>query len=114
MWLRSSLDVAVVQASSYSSDWTLVLGTSICRECSPKKQKTKQNNTKQNKIVKLWRKGGYLKHSQRENILKLYLYVHCLKRAVAFALDSGRYFLPYLIGVSLFHLGGLAIPSSPG
>ena len=31
--------MAVVQTSSYSSDWTPSLGTSICRKCGPKKQK---------------------------------------------------------------------------
>jgi len=38
--------VAVAVVSSYSSDSTPSLGTSICRGCSPKKT----NKTKQNKI----------------------------------------------------------------
>ena len=33
--------MAVVQASSYSSDWTPSLGTSICCRCGPKKKKKK-------------------------------------------------------------------------
>ena len=37
-WLGSGIIVAVAQAGSYSSDSTPSLGTSICRECSPKKQ----------------------------------------------------------------------------
>ena len=36
---RSSHRVAVVQASSCSSDLTPSLGTSICHRCSPKKTK---------------------------------------------------------------------------
>ena len=38
-WLASGVAVAVVQVGSCSSDSTLSLGTSICRECSPKKKK---------------------------------------------------------------------------
>ena len=37
--LGSGVAVAVVQAGSRSSNSTPNLGTSICRECSPKKQK---------------------------------------------------------------------------
>ena len=47
--LRSHIAVAVVQASSYSSDYTPSLGTSICRRCSPKK--TKENEEKKRKDV---------------------------------------------------------------
>ena len=47
LWLQTQLGshvaVAVVQASSYSSDSTLRLGTSICSRCGPKKQKIKGN-----------------------------------------------------------------------
>ena len=39
--LRSGIDVTVKQASSYSSNSTPSLGTSICCECSPKKTKNK-------------------------------------------------------------------------
>ena len=39
MWLRSSIAVAVVEASSYSSDLTPSLGTSMCCGCGPKKKK---------------------------------------------------------------------------
>ena len=42
MWLRSRIAVAVVQASSYSSVSTSILGSSICHERSPKKQKKKK------------------------------------------------------------------------
>ena len=40
-WLRSGMVVALVQASSCSSDSTPSLGTSICCRCGPKKTKTK-------------------------------------------------------------------------
>ena len=47
---RCSLDlmllVAVAQASSRGSKSTPSLGTSICGECGPKKQKTEQSKTK--------------------------------------------------------------------
>ena len=43
--LRSGVAVAVVQASSYSSDSTPKLGTSICPKCGPKKN-NKQTNRK--------------------------------------------------------------------
>ena len=46
MWLRSH--VAVVQASSYSSDWTPGLGTSIRRGCSLKRQKDQNKKQKTN------------------------------------------------------------------
>ena len=39
MQLRSSVAVAVVEASNYSSDLYPSLGTSICCGCSPKKTK---------------------------------------------------------------------------
>ena len=42
-WLGSCISVAVVQASSYSSDLTPSLGTSICCKCGPKKTKNKLN-----------------------------------------------------------------------
>ena len=45
--LGSGIAVAVVQASSCSSNQTPSLGTSICRDCGPKKPKNKK--TKQNK-----------------------------------------------------------------
>ena len=38
-WLGSCMAVAVVQAGSCSSDWTLSLGTSICCRCGPRKTK---------------------------------------------------------------------------
>ena len=41
-WLRSCVAVAVTQASSYSSDSTPSLGSSICHEYSPKKTKPKK------------------------------------------------------------------------
>ena len=47
--LGSCVVVAVVSASSCSSNWTPSLGSSICHRCSPKKQKQKQ---KQNKTKK--------------------------------------------------------------
>ena len=42
MQLGSGIAVAVVWAGSYSSDLTPSLGTSICRECGPKKTKKKK------------------------------------------------------------------------
>ena len=42
MWLRSSVAVAVAQASSCSSDLTPSLGTSIWCRFGPKKQKKKE------------------------------------------------------------------------
>ena len=41
MRLGSDVAVAVMQTSSCSSNWTPSLGTSICRESGPKKQKIK-------------------------------------------------------------------------
>ena len=40
--LGSSIAVVVMQASSYSSDLTPSLGTSVCHKCSPKKTKKKK------------------------------------------------------------------------
>ena len=40
--LRSSVDVAVAVAGSYSSDSAPSLGTSICGRCGPKKAKEKK------------------------------------------------------------------------
>ena len=45
-WLRSCAAVAVVQASSYSSDFTPSLGTFICCKCGPKRQKDKKRKEK--------------------------------------------------------------------
>uniref|UniRef100_A0A8D1M9K0 Lipid-binding serum glycoprotein C-terminal domain-containing protein n=1 Tax=Sus scrofa TaxID=9823 RepID=A0A8D1M9K0_PIG len=49
-WLRSGVAVALVYASSCSSDSTPSLGTSICHKCGPKKTKKK----------KLWAQGKQL------------------------------------------------------
>ena len=49
MQLRSGVSVAVVQASSYNSDLTPSLGVSICRGCSPKKQKKKERRKERKK-----------------------------------------------------------------
>ena len=43
--------MAMAAASSYSSDLTPSLGTSICHWCSPKKKKTKQNKTQKYSII---------------------------------------------------------------
>ena len=44
-WLRSGVAVAVVQASSYSSDLTPGLRTSTCRRCGPKKPNQTNKNS---------------------------------------------------------------------
>ena len=44
--LRSGVAVAMAQASSYSSDSTASLGTSICYKCSPIKTKKKKKKKK--------------------------------------------------------------------
>ena len=44
MQLGSCVAVAVTQASSFSSNLTPRLGTSICHECGPKKTKKKKKN----------------------------------------------------------------------
>ena len=51
MRLGSGIAVAVVQASSYSSDVTPCLGTSICQGCGPKKTKIKKINILKSCIV---------------------------------------------------------------
>ena len=51
--LRSHIAVAVVQASSYSSDSTPSLGTSICLGCGPKKQSINQSTVKKKKKTHL-------------------------------------------------------------
>ena len=43
MQLGSGIAVAVVQASSYSSELSPSLGTSMCCRCSPIKTKKKKN-----------------------------------------------------------------------
>ena len=53
MQLRSHVTVAV---TTYTSDWTPSLGTSICHECSPKRTKRQ----KKKKILSLNRKFAYL------------------------------------------------------
>ena len=40
-WLGYQIAVAVVEASSYSSNWTPSLGTSMCRWCVSEKTKNK-------------------------------------------------------------------------
>ena len=47
MWLGYDVAVAVAVASSYSSDSTPRLGTSICHRCSLKKEKKKKKEMKQ-------------------------------------------------------------------
>ena len=49
MQLRSSIPVAVAYAGSCSSDWTPSLGTSICWDYSPKRQKDQKETEKQRK-----------------------------------------------------------------
>ena len=49
-WLGSCIAVAVAKASSYSSDWTLSLGTSICRGCGPKKQKKQKKKKRRTNL----------------------------------------------------------------
>ena len=49
MWLRPCIALAVVYASSYSSDSAPSLGTSICRGCGPKETKKKKEKEKEKK-----------------------------------------------------------------
>ena len=56
--------MAVVYASSYSSNSTPGLGTSICCECSPKK--TEKNNEKENMSVKDICRGGVAGDSKND------------------------------------------------
>ena len=51
-WLGSGVAVAVALASSYSSNSTSSLGTSICHHCGPKKTKKKDKKNKETKINK--------------------------------------------------------------
>ena len=53
MQLRPGVAVAVVEAGSYSSDWALSLGTSICRGCGPK-----NNNDNKRIIIIIIIQGG--------------------------------------------------------
>ena len=46
MWLGSHVAVALVQAGSYSSDWTPSLGTSICCRSVPRNGKKPKNKKK--------------------------------------------------------------------
>ena len=41
-WLRSGVAVVLIQAGSFGSDWTPILGISICCGHSPKKRKKKK------------------------------------------------------------------------
>ena len=50
--LGSSIAVAVVEASSYSSSLTFSLGTSLCHRCIPKKRKERKAEVSTNTIVK--------------------------------------------------------------
>ena len=49
MQLRSSVAVAVVEAGGYSSDWTLSLGTSICRGRGPRNSSNNNNEKTKDK-----------------------------------------------------------------
>ena len=51
--------MAVVEAGSYSSDWTASLGTSICCKCGPKKRKKKKK--KKRSIRALQKRAQILK-----------------------------------------------------
>ena len=53
MRLRSGVAVAVAVAGRYSSNWTPSLGTSMCREFGPKKQKKKKRKGTAAKLVKV-------------------------------------------------------------
>ena len=57
MRLESGIAVAVVYASSYSSDSTHSLGPSICYRCGAKKQKTKIKIKKNKASIKILRIG---------------------------------------------------------
>ena len=52
-WLGSHIAVAVVQARSYSSDQTPILGTSICFRYSPKRTKKEKKKKRRKQICPL-------------------------------------------------------------
>ena len=49
MWPGSGVAMAVVQSSSYSSDLTPGLGTSVCCACGPKETEKKKKKKKERK-----------------------------------------------------------------
>ena len=53
MRLRSGVAVAVVEASSYSFNFTPSLGTSICRGCSSKKDRQKEKKERK-KVIQVY------------------------------------------------------------
>ena len=61
MQLGSQVAMAVVQASSYSSNSTLSLGTSICYGCSPKKTSPQRKKMNLCQIVSL--------HEESKNVI---------------------------------------------
>ena len=74
MWLRAHVAVAVVQASSDSSDLTLSLGISVCPEHGPKKhthkktKKQKTNNTNNKKTHDDSKRMGHSKGSSKREV----------------------------------------------
>ena len=52
MWLGSGVALAVAEASSFGSDWTPSLGTSLCQGCGPKKTKKKKKKKKKERKKK--------------------------------------------------------------
>ena len=69
MQLRSCTAVDVMEAGKCSSYWTPSLGTSICRGCSLKKQKTKQNKTIHQKIFSCFGKVFFNDAEKENNII---------------------------------------------
>ena len=61
MWLGSGIAMAMVKSSSYSSDWTPSLGTSICYRGGPKKTKN---------LKKIIQKCKEIEHMKEANNLE--------------------------------------------
>ena len=72
--LRSGVAVTVAQASSYSSDSTSSLGTSMCHGCSPKE--TKRERKKERK--KKRKEGRKTKKKEKETSRARPGLMHCL------------------------------------
>ena len=83
MWLRSHVAVAVVKASSYGSDSTPSLGTSICHGCGPKKIFFSKKSCIYSKILRGKQSMTFVDEQKRLSQLQVEMRSPCL-----FCLDS--------------------------